>query len=244
MEPVSEQKSAQAMSEEQGQFSFERARGVVWVCDLVGSSRYLNDDETASQLEAFLPRFYWIANTLVEVAGGQFIKWTGDGFIAWFNVELHRELGKRADVVLHAADFLTALVKLTGLEVDTEKSFTLHHGVTYEKDALLIHIPHPGGYVSLDIIGRAVVLACRLTSVPSELPFIVTQRDIVEVVSQKGQFSTRFTAWKPTAEDLLRYFKNERLGTSTLYASREYHPPPSTIPAPCLGKDPLRCSQT
>jgi len=36
---------------------------------------------------------------VVESAGGRFIKWTGDGFLAWFETPLHRELGKVADAV-------------------------------------------------------------------------------------------------------------------------------------------------
>jgi class 3 adenylate cyclase len=65
-------------------FEFERSRGIVWVCDLSKSSTFLNDNDTASALESFLPRLYWASAMTVEAAGGRFIKWTGDGFLAWF----------------------------------------------------------------------------------------------------------------------------------------------------------------
>lgn len=55
-------------------FSFARKRGVVWVCDIAGSSRYLNDDASAQDLEDFLPRLYRTAAIMVEAAGGEFIK--------------------------------------------------------------------------------------------------------------------------------------------------------------------------
>src|ERR1044071_6324691 len=91
-------------------FEFERSRGIVWVCDLADSSKYLNDNQTADELETFLPRLYWIASVIVEAAGGKFIKWTGDGFIGWFETPLHRMLGKEAAKVFDAATQLTLLV--------------------------------------------------------------------------------------------------------------------------------------
>lgn len=36
-------------------FEFNRSRGVIWVCDLAGSSKHLNDDQVADDLEEFLP---------------------------------------------------------------------------------------------------------------------------------------------------------------------------------------------
>jgi class 3 adenylate cyclase len=74
------------------EFKFSRSRGIVWVCDIVNSSKYLNDNESADDLEEFLQRSYWAAAIIVEAAGGGFIKWTGDGFLAWLETPLHREL--------------------------------------------------------------------------------------------------------------------------------------------------------
>ena len=63
-------------------FMFERSRGIVWVCDLAKSSRFLNDNTAGSALEDFLLRFYWASAMSVDAVGGCFIKWTGDGFLA------------------------------------------------------------------------------------------------------------------------------------------------------------------
>ena len=58
-------------------FEFSRSRGVVWVCDVAGSSSRLNSENGVEDTEAFLPRLYWTAVLAVESAGGKFIKWTG-----------------------------------------------------------------------------------------------------------------------------------------------------------------------
>lgn len=51
-------------------FSFHRSRGLVWVCDLADSSKRLNDNATAAELETFLPRLHWLGMVIVEAAGG------------------------------------------------------------------------------------------------------------------------------------------------------------------------------
>jgi class 3 adenylate cyclase len=66
------------------EFTFQRGRGLVWVCDLEGSTKLLNDNGAVTAIEDFLPRFHWLARAVVDAFGGQFIKWNGDGFLAWF----------------------------------------------------------------------------------------------------------------------------------------------------------------
>src|SRR6266568_880871 len=63
-------------------FEARRSRGIVWVCDIESSSKYLNSNESAEALELFLQRFLFLSLIFVEAAGGGFIKWMGDGFLA------------------------------------------------------------------------------------------------------------------------------------------------------------------
>ena len=95
---------------------------------------------------------------MVEAAGGEFIKWTGDGFLAWFDVPLHRDLKKIASTVFEAAFHLTLFVNITQLGVASVKKFKLRHGVAYEKDALVTTIKSEDGATLTDLIGRDVVL--------------------------------------------------------------------------------------
>src|ERR1051325_11309894 len=161
-------------------FDFNRSRGIVWVCDLLGSSKFLNDNKTADSLEQFLPRLYWAASVAIEAGNGRFIKWTGDGFLAWFETPLHRDLGEKAFAVFEAAWYLTFLVNVTQLEIKAERKFKLRHGIAYEHDALLTTITHSDGHESLDITGRAVVLAFRLSGIEASFPSIATQKDIID----------------------------------------------------------------
>ena len=200
------------------EFDFERKRGIVWVCDLTGSSKYLNDNSLAEKLEAFLPRLYWISSIIVEAAGGQFIKWTGDGFLAWFETSLHRELGMRSSAVFEALWYLTFIVNVTQLGIKSERKFLIRHGVTYEHDALITKITYQDGHTSIDLIGRAVVLAFRLSSVRVLFPFVVTQKEIVTAYKKENFSMISFKKWTPTQNDCLRYFKSEKWGINTLFS--------------------------
>ena len=211
---------------ERVEFKFRRSRGVVWVCDVAGSSSRLNSETGVENTEAFLPRLYWVATLAVESAGGRFIKWTGDGFLAWFETPLHRDVEKVARRCLDAVWHLTVITNVTQLSLTPDKPFKLRHGVAYEQDALLTEITHPGGFESLDLIGRAVVLAFRLSSVAADFPCITVHREIVEAAS--GHPFLQFRRWKPNKDERLRFFKNERWGTDSLYKSGAKKPRPRT----------------
>ena len=207
---------AKASHPKDREFSFARKRGVVWVCDIAGSSRYLNDDATAQDLEDFLPRLYRTSAIMVEAAGGEFIKWTGDGFLAWFEVPLHRDLKKIASTVFEAAFHLTVLVNVTQLGVASGKKFKLRHGVAYEKDALVTTIKSDDGVTLIDLIGRDVVLAFRLSGIEAEFPSIVTQRELATAHKEQAPSHINFTAWRPSKEDRLKFFKGEARGLSSI----------------------------
>jgi hypothetical protein len=202
-------------------FEFERSRGVVWVCDLSNSSRFLNEDQSADDLEQFIQRLYWTAILLVDAAGGRFIKWTGDGFIAWFETPLHRMLGERAAIVFNAVWHLTSLVNITQLGLMPHRKFKIRHGVTYEQDALLIKMTYPRGHESLDLVGRAVVLAFRLSSIPAEFPGLVTQKELVTASANYLDPKVDFKKLQISVNDRLKYFKGERWGTETIYSSSQ-----------------------
>jgi class 3 adenylate cyclase len=202
-------------------FEFERSRGLVWVCDLANSSKYLNDNQSADELERFLPKLYWIASMAVDAAEGTFVKWTGDGFMAWFETPLHRMLGEQTARVFNAAWHLSFLVNTTQLGLSPKLEFKIRHGVTYEHDALLIKIKHTENYKSLDLIGRAVVLAFRLSGIPAEFPGIITQKELINESVKHSDIARDFVKWRASANDKLKYFKGERWGTGEIYVSSD-----------------------
>lgn len=200
-------------------FDFSRARGIVWVCDLVGSSKFMNEDQSVDALEVFLPRLYWIASMAVDAAGGKFIKWTGDGFLAWFETPLHRDLHNKSAAVFDAVWHLTVLVNITQLGLKPKQKFKIRHGVTYEQDALLIKIKHKGGFETLDLLGRDVVLAFRLSGIPAEFPGIVTKKELVIASTNYRRAARDFIKWSAKRDEKLKYFKGERWGTDDIYTS-------------------------
>ena len=199
------------------EFEFYRSRGIVWVCDVAGSSSRLNSVDGVEDTELFLPRLYWTAALAVESAGGKFIKWTGDGFLAWFETALHREIQQAIRRCLDAVWHMTVLVNVTQLGLAPKRRFKIRHGITYEQDALMTKIRHAGGFESLDLIGRAVTLAFRLSGITADFPGIAAQRDIIEAAGNVPYFG--FRNWNPTAEERLEFFKDEGWGTNSLYVS-------------------------
>ena len=203
-------------------FSFERGRGVVWVCDVANSSKYLNDDESVMAMEGFLPRLHWMGKLAVNAAGGQFVKWTGDGFLGWFPTELHRELGSQSAKVMEIIWHLTLMNNVTKLGIEEGNPFQLRHGLTIEHDALITNISDEQGEF-LDLIGRSVVLSFRLSGIKAGFPGIVTHKEVVEAISNKIP-QINFKKLNLSAEEKLKYFKGERWGTNNLWVSANRKP--------------------
>lgn len=198
-------------------FEYGRKRGIVWVCDVAQSSKYLNSNETVDDIEKYLPRLYWTSSNIVKAFGGEFIKWTGDGFLAWFETPLDRNKVEIANNVFKAAGHLSFLNNVTQLALEPKKKFKIRHGISYEKDALMIKIFENEENYSLDLIGRAVVLAFRLSSIHAHFPSIVTEK---ELVTENNEFAV-FEKWEPNENDKLKYFKGEELGLGKIYISTE-----------------------
>jgi len=180
-------------------FAGRRSRGVVWVCDIASSSKYLHSDDSAEALETFLQRFLFLSIIFVEAAGGTFIKWTGDGFLAF-----------------NAAWYLSFYVNVSQLCVRSPAKFKVRHAVTLEHDALVIDLAYSDKYAT-DVLGRAVVLAFRLSAIKAEFPSIVTNGELLRLT--KNAESIRFAKLKLSKEDRLKYFKDETWGTSNIFVS-------------------------
>jgi len=201
-----------------------RSRGIVWVCDLAGSSKYFNDDNSVDHLEKFLQRFLFISSKAVESAGGQYIKWTGDGFLAWFETPLHRSLPAQVTRVFEAAWHLTFLINVTQLGLQSKPKFKIRHGITFENDALLLNIKYSSGEKSLDLLGRTVVLAFRLSDITADFPGVTTQRELVKANRQFGHFKLNFTKKVLSVPEKLQFLKGERWGAQSIYVSRNQRP--------------------
>ena len=199
-------------------FEFKRERGVVWVCDIANSAKYLNNEDTVIAFEEFIPRFHWLSRMAIDAAGGEFIKWTGDGFLAWFPTQLHRNLGIEAVKVLEAVWHLTIILNVTGLSVETDKIFRIRHGIAFEHDALLTRI-RDSKADSFDILGRSIVLAFRMSCIDAKFPGIVTQREVVRATRKHDLYNINFKPCNITSDERLKYFKGERYGTNSIYIS-------------------------
>jgi class 3 adenylate cyclase len=193
-----------------------RSRGIVWVCDIASSSKYFNSNESAEALETFLQRFLFVSIIFVEAAGGRFIKWTGDGFLAWFETPLIRDAGEIAREVYNAAWNLTFYVNVTQLCVEAPVKFKIRHAVTLEHDALVIDLTYSDSS-STDVLGRAVVLAFRLSSIKAQFPNIITQGELLRHI--KGASITYFRKLKFSKDEKLKFFKDEKWGTTDIFAS-------------------------
>jgi class 3 adenylate cyclase len=196
-----------------------RDRGVLWVCDISQSSSFMNSDDLAEHIEAFLPRLHWISSLAIHAIQGELVQWTGDGFVAWFPLEVERQLGRTCNRILEAIWHFTTFINITQLCVPSPRPFRIRHGLTYEPDALVTSTTHQDGHVSTTISGRNVVLAFRLSGVEADFPNVATQQKIVQALSARTRNLVNLKRWTLTKEQLLKYFKGEKLGTTSLYVS-------------------------
>ncbi len=196
-----------------------RARGVLWVCDISRSSSFINSDDLAEHFEAFLPRLHWVSSLAIQAVHGELIQWTGDGFIAWFPLEVERQLGRTCNRILEAIWHFSAFVNITQLCVESPRPFRIRHGLTYEPDALVTLTTHQDGHVSKIISGRNVVLAFRLAGVEADFPNVATQQKIVQTLPARTKNLTNLKRWTPSKEQFLKYFKGEKMGTAGLCVS-------------------------
>ncbi len=199
--------------------SVARDRGVIWVCDISKSSSYINSDDLAEHIEAFLPRLHWASSLAIHSVHGELIQWTGDGFIAWFPLEVERELGRTCSRVLEAIWHFSAFINVTQLCVEAPRPFRIRHSLTYEPDALVTLSTHQDGHVSKIISGRNVVLAFRLSGVEADFPNVATQQKIVQAISIRSKNLANLKRWTLSEDQLLKYFKGEKLGTTGLFVS-------------------------
>lgn len=196
-----------------------RDRGLIWVCDISKSSSYINNDDLAEHIEEFLPRLHWVSSLAIEAVGGEFIQWTGDGFIAWFPLKVERELGRTCNRILEAIWHFSAFINITQLCVDSPRPFRIRHGLTYEPDALVTSTTHQDGHVSKIISGRNVVLAFRLSGVEADFPNVATQHKIVQDLAARTRSLANLKKWALSEDQHLKYFKGEKQGTTGLYVS-------------------------
>jgi class 3 adenylate cyclase len=196
-----------------------RDRGVLWVCDISNSSSFINSDDLAEHIEAFLPRLHWVSSLAIQAIHGELIQWTGDGFIAWFPLEVERQLGRTCNRILEAIWHFTAFINITQLCVNSPRPFRIRHGLTYEPDALVTLTTYQDGHVSKIISGRNVVLAFRISGVEADFPNVATQQKIVQALSSRTKNLMNLKRWTLTEAQLLKYFKGEKMGTTSLYVS-------------------------
>jgi hypothetical protein len=106
-------------------------------------------------------------------------------------------------------------VNISQLGVDAPVRFKIRHAVTMEHDALVIDLSYSENN-STDVLGRAVVLAFRLSSIKAGFPNIITQSELLKLMDPTFM---HFQRLKLSKEDAVKYFKDEKWGTRDIFAS-------------------------
>jgi class 3 adenylate cyclase len=187
---------------------------LLWVCDVEGSTKALNDRARVDGAERFIQRLYWMSTRLMRSTGAAVSKWTGDGFLAAYEVPLDRDLGAAALKAVEAAWHLTFLNNVTYFGLGPETKFRLRHGIAFEPDAIVINAGATPR--DADVIGRGVVFATRLSGIPSPFPGVVVERRLAAAAQLDG-CAHHFGRRRVNADEVLRYFKGERRGCSDVF---------------------------
>jgi len=195
-------------------YSFKRERGIVWVCDIKNSSKKLNSKRSVDNFEEYLKRFFWFSRIIINAAEGHYIKWTGDGFLAWFPCPKKRELDQITNTVIAAAYQMVFINNVTQLGISVDEHITLRNGIAFEEDALITKI-ETKNINGMDILGRNVVLAFRLSSFEHVFPNITIHGVLV---SEKMKHYPSIKKIEIEKETIEKVFKGEEYEIDNLYS--------------------------
>jgi len=197
-------------------YDTQPSHGIAWVCDVRQSSSLLNSDMHIDSLLLFLTRLHTVSRYLVATTEGQYIKWTGDGFLAWatpytavFKYSFTRH-------TFLSAWLLSSVVEVTQLAVKSDRRFSIGHSIIFDRHAysfgnsLVSKNPR-------DYIGRGITLAFRVTGLAGSFPFITASSDLISAYLQGEYPELVFTKRIVSDAERERVTKGEQWGIGELY---------------------------
>src|SRR5260370_2779689 len=197
----------------------EKVSLIVLAGDLAGfSSEYAMG--SAIVVEEFIRRFYLICRWLIWHAGGELVKFTGDGFFAvWAispsDIRATSDLCKR---VSSCASTLSMFLKISGLDLKMDKRIHLKLGVVIEPNAIKISYLNRGVPTN-DYLGKKINFAFRILALPQASPYVAGHSEFVEIQNKypgKG-FQSDYKKRGVTEDEVLKVFKGVRDNTDEVY---------------------------
>ena len=202
--------------------AFSEHPALIWVCDVSGSSKALNDASSGEAMRTFLTRFFWLSKQLPTTTDASFQKWTGDGFVMVWWLSDEGSLGSRAQRAIRVAWEMSAVTSALadGLSL---ADVGVRHGIAYEPNAIIVEHQEPTPlsvpHMSKDVIGRGAVLAFRLSGLLAPFPSIVCDDPCFTSAREAGM-TDAFDRLQLSESQIEKYFKGERYGTDVLWSSR------------------------
>lgn len=149
--------------------------------DLRGFSRNYNRNPTI--YKEFLRRFYTFTSSCIESAGGDLVKFTGDGFLALW--PLHdsdfRKNSKICEIVEVTAFSLSGMIKISELDLEIESETFLRQGITIEENATEVEYGSPESNFEYDYLGTMINLSFFIPKIPEVWPYMAVHKDFIEL---------------------------------------------------------------
>ena len=187
----------------------ERVGCMVLVGDLAGFSNSYASGNPAV-VEEFIRRFYVACSVVISAAGGELVKYTGDGFLSvWPLKEDFRANSQAALVVEAAATALSVFVKFAELDLRLGLPVHLRQGITIEPNAVRVSFERRQGFGEHDYIGKMINLAFRIPSLPKSFPYIAAHKHYVEIAAMYGSsyIKESYRTRQVTDEEIKTLFK-------------------------------------
>ncbi len=201
----------------------ERVGRMVLVGDLAGFSNcYASGDPAV--VEEFIRRFYVACSVVISAAGGELVKYTGDGFLSVWPLEKDFKANSQAALVLDAAAIaLSFFVKFAELDLKLDLPIHLQQGITIEPNAVRVSFDRPQGFREKDYIGKMINLAFRSASLPKSFPYVAAHKSYVDIVAMDGSsyHKEEYRTRQVTADEIKTLFKGVALETEAI-VTNEY----------------------
>ena len=199
----------------------ERASRLVLAGDLAGfHSSYVSGNQVV--LEEMLRRFYVLSSLVVRAAGGELVKYTGDGFLAvWDMAADFRENARVALGIDYAAFVLSAFVRVSRLDLGSALPVHVRQAMTVEPAALRIGYREGAGPVRHDYVGKMINLAFRIQALPGSFPFMAAHQDFLDVAQMYLPESQglRYAKRPVSEEEVDRVFKGTVAGADSVFTA-------------------------
>ncbi len=154
---------------------------IVLAGDLTGFS-YSYDRGNVFLVNEFIKRFYYYSSSIVNLAKGRLVKFTGDGFLAvWELSDNMNDNHITASIVDEVSREMSRAVRVSKLGMQINEKMYLRQGITVEPNGIKVKMIL-NGHQTIDYLGNMINFAFRIQNIEMTFPYICLHKDFHELL--------------------------------------------------------------